>query len=128
MGTGEQKVILIVDDEEALREGLGKVLEDEGYTIIAAESGERALAILHNQHVDLVLTDIRMPGMSGLDLLKKIREINHRLGVIILTGYGEIESYIEAMNFGAMEYVSKPFKMNELKFIVNKILNSLNDY
>lgn len=128
MGTGDQKVILIVDDEEALREGLGKVLEDEGYTVIAAESGERALTILHNQKVDLILTDIRMPGMSGLDLLKKVREINNKLGVIILTGYGEIESYIEAMNFGAMEYVSKPFKMNELKFIVNKILNRLNDY
>ena len=127
METKEQKIILIVDDEEALREGLGRVLEDEGYKVIAAGSGEQALAMLPNHHVDLILTDIRMPGMSGLELLKKVREINRTLGVIILTGYGEIESYIEAMNFGAMEYVNKPFKMNELKFIVNKILNRSSD-
>ncbi|MDY0092878.1 MAG: response regulator, partial [Candidatus Vecturithrix sp.] len=88
------------------------------------ESGERAIEILHDYPVDLMLTDIRMPGMSGIDLLKKVREIHHTLGVIILTGYGEIESYIEAMHFGALEYVSKPFKMNELKFIVNKLLNN----
>lgn len=124
MAQDVQKTILIVDDEEALREALVKILEDDGYEVIAAESGERAIEILHDYPVDLMLTDIRMPGMSGIDLLKKVREIHHTLGVIILTGYGEIESYIEAMHFGALEYVSKPFKMNELKFIVNKLLNN----
>ena len=66
---------------------------------------------------------MKMPGMNGIELLKKVRAIRQEIGVIILTGFGEIESYIEAMNFGAMEYVSKPFKVNELKFIVQKILN-----
>ena len=116
-------VILIVDDEEGLREGLSKLLEDEGYTVMCAEDGEKAIDIIRNTHIDLMLTDMRMPGMSGIELLKKVRKIREDIGVIILTGYGEIESYIEAMNFGAMEYVSKPFKVNELKFIVNKILN-----
>ncbi|PIE33220.1 two-component system response regulator [candidate division KSB3 bacterium] len=116
-------VILVVDDEEGLREGLSKLLEDEGYTVLCAENGEKAINIIHDTHVDLMLTDMRMPGMSGIDLLKKVRKIREDIGVIILTGYGEIESYIEAMNFGAMEYVSKPFKVNELKFIVNKILS-----
>ena len=119
-----KQVILIVDDEEGLREGLSKLLEGEGYAVIAAETGEEALQILQQSHIDLVLTDMRMPGMDGIELLKKIRERHGELGVIILTGYGQIESYIEAMNFGAIEYVSKPFKVNELKFIVNKILNN----
>lgn len=119
----EEQVILIVDDEEGLREGLSKLLEDEGYTVECAEDGEKAIEIVRSTHIDLMLTDMRMPGMSGIELLKQVRKIREEIGVIILTGYGEIESYIEAMNFGAMEYVSKPFKVNELKFIVSKILN-----
>lgn len=122
--TKVKQVILIVDDEEGLREGLSKLLESEGYAALSAESGEQALQILQQSHIDLVLTDMRMPGMDGIELLKKIRERHPNVGVIILTGYGQIESYIEAMNFGAIEYVSKPFKVNELKFIVNKVLNN----
>lgn len=121
----DQQVILVVDDEEGLREGLRSLLEDEGYVVLCAEDGEKALEIVQETHIDLMLTDMRMPGMSGIDLLKHVRKIRKEIGVIILTGYGEIESYIEAMNFGAMEYVSKPFKVNELKFIVNKILDDL---
>ncbi len=118
----KDQVILIVDDEEGVRDGLSELLKDEGYTVLCAEDGEEALKILRTTSIDLILTDMRMPGMSGIDLLKKVHEINDKLGVIILTGYGEIESYIEAMSFGAMEYVSKPFKANELRFIVSKIL------
>ena len=101
----EDQVILVVDDEEGLREGLSKLLEDEGYIVVCAESGEQALEVLQHKHVDLILTDMRMPGISGIDLLKKVREKHGDIGVIILTGYGEIESYIEAMNFGAMESI-----------------------
>ncbi|PID57819.1 two-component system response regulator [candidate division KSB3 bacterium] len=119
----EEHVILIVDDEEGLREGLSRLLEDEGYAVECAENAEKALEIVRKTHIDLMLTDMRMPGMSGIELLKQVRKIQEKIGVIILTGYGEIESYIEAMNFGAIEYVSKPFKENELKFIVGKILN-----
>jgi two-component system, response regulator, stage 0 sporulation protein F len=119
-----KQVILIVDDEEGLREGLSKLLEAEGYAVLAAETGERALEILATTRIDLVLTDMRMPGMDGIALLKKIRELYGDVGVIILTGYGQIESYIEAMNFGAIEYVSKPFKVNELKFIINRVLTT----
>jgi DNA-binding NtrC family response regulator len=117
-------VILIVDDEEGLREGLRMLLEGEGYTVVSAEAGEEALQILQQSHIDLVVTDMRMPGMNGIELLKNIRQRYGDLGVIILTGYGQIESYIEAMNFGAIEYVSKPFKVDELKFIVNKVLHA----
>ena len=91
--------------------------------MLCASTGEQAFEIVRQTHVDLVLTDMKMPGMNGIELLKKVRAIRQEIGVIILTGFGEIESYIEAMNFGAMEYVSKPFKVNELKFIVQKILN-----
>ncbi len=119
----DSPVILVVDDEEGLREGLSRLLEDEGYRVLCASTGEQAFEIVRQTHVDLVLTDMKMPGMNGIELLKKVRAIRQEIGVIILTGFGEIESYIEAMNFGAMEYVSKPFKVNELKFIVQKILN-----
>jgi two-component system response regulator (stage 0 sporulation protein F) len=117
-----KQVILIVDDEEGLRRGLSTLLEDDGYAVLATDSAERALEIMEGEHIDLVLTDMRMPGMDGIELLKRIRERHGDIGVIILTGYGQIESYIEAMNFGAIEYVSKPFKVNELKFIVKRIL------
>ena len=117
-----KQVILIVDDEEGLRRGLSSLLEDDGYAVLATDSAEHALEIMEGEHIDLVLTDMRMPGMDGIELLKKIRERHGNIGVIILTGYGQIESYIEAMNFGAIEYVSKPFKVNELKFIVKRIL------
>jgi DNA-binding NtrC family response regulator len=100
------------------------LLEGEGYTVVSAEAGEEALQILQQSHIDLVVTDMRMPGMNGIELLKNIRQRHGDLGVIILTGYGQIESYIEAMNFGAIEYVSKPFKVDELKFIVNKVLHA----
>jgi DNA-binding NtrC family response regulator len=116
------QVILVVDDEAGLREALSRLFEDEGYSVLCAEGGKEALEKLQQTHIDLILTDMRMPEMSGIELLKKVRETHKDVGVIILTGYGEIESYIEAMSFGAMEYVSKPFKVNELKFIVNKIL------
>lgn len=122
----DSPVILVVDDEEGLREGLSRLLEDEGYRVLCASTGEQAFEIVRQTHVDLVLTDMKMPGMNGIELLKKVRAIRQEIGVIILTGFGEIESYIEAMNFGAMEYVSKPFKVNELKFIVQKILNRSN--
>ena len=117
-----KQVILIVDDEEGLRKGLSTLLEDEGYGVLAADNAERALEIMEAEHIDLVLTDMRMPGMDGIELLKRIRERHGNMGVIILTGYSQIETYIEAMNFGAIEYVSKPFKVNELKFIVKRIL------
>ena len=126
MASETQRVILVVDDEEGLREGLSHLLEDEGYRVLCASTGEQAFEIVRQTHVDLVLTDMKMPGMNGIELLKKVRAIRQEIGVIILTGFGEIESYIEAMNFGAMEYVSKPFKVNELKFIVQKILNRSN--
>ena len=117
-----KQVILIVDDEEGLRRGLSTLLEDDGYAVLATDSAERALEIMEGEHIDLVLTDMKMPGMDGIELLKRIRERHGDTRVIILTGYGQIESYIEAMNFGAIEYVSKPFKVNELKFIVKRIL------
>ncbi|MBD3306757.1 response regulator [candidate division KSB3 bacterium] len=121
----EKHVILVVDDEESSRESVERMLREEHYTVLCAENGEQALQLLHQHpHVDLILTDMRMPGMSGLDLLKKVRTIHENIRVIIVTGFGEIESYIEAMSSGAVEYVSKPFKMNELKLIVKKVLNN----
>ncbi|MFH0926183.1 MAG: response regulator [bacterium] len=120
----EAKKILIVDDEENAREGLAKILKKTGYITATAENGEEALSILENSRYDLVITDIKMPRMDGMQLLKKMRKIAPDIGVIMVTAYGEVESYLEAMSQGAFEYLNKPMKIDELKKVINKVLQS----
>ncbi len=108
------KTILVVDDEPDLRDSLGKVLRKEGYLVLLAESGEAALEVLASKHVDLVLTDLRMPQMSGMDLLRQIKRQWPDIEVLVLTAYGTIEGAVEAMRAGAYDFVTKPLKRAEL--------------
>lgn len=119
----DKRQILVVDDEQNSREGLTKILIKEGYEVVAAENGEVALAEAEKQDFDLVITDLRMPEVSGIDVLEKILEKNPDIGVIIVTAYGEINSYLEAMNLGAFEYLNKPIKLDELRRVINKALD-----
>ena len=119
----EAKKILVVDDEQNSREGLTKILIKEGYEVVSAEDGEVALNEMEKQDFDLVITDLRMPEVTGIDVLEKIREKNPDIGVIIVTAYGEINSYLEAMNLGAFEYLNKPIKLDELRRVIKKALN-----
>lgn len=119
----EKKRILVVDDEQNSREGLTKILMKEGYEVIAAESGETALEEAKKQDFDLVITDLRMPEISGIDVLEKIREEKPDIGVIIVTAYGEVNSYLKAMTLGAFEYLNKPIKLDELRRVISKALN-----
>jgi DNA-binding NtrC family response regulator len=109
-----EKTILVVDDESDLRDSLGKVLRKEGYVVLLAEGGERALELLASKHVDLVLTDLRMPQMSGMDLLRRIKQQWPDIEVLVLTAYGTIEGAVEAMRAGAYDFVTKPLKRAEL--------------
>ncbi len=108
------ETILIVDDEKHYRVVLSEVLQEEGYASFTAASGMEALDLLKSQVIDLVLTDVKMPGMTGIDLLEKIKEITPELPVIIMTAFGSVEKAVEAMHKGAYTFILKPFENETL--------------
>jgi DNA-binding NtrC family response regulator len=114
--------ILIVDDEEAQRKQLAGFLEKQGFIVTTADSGEKALEISQGQYYEVALLDLKMPGMSGLELLKKLKELNSEVQVIMMTAYGTVETAVEAMKHGAYHYVSKPINLDELKLNIKKAL------
>ena len=107
--------ILVVDDEKNTREGLKWSLEDAGYGVDVAASAEQALELFHQTPTDLVITDLKMPGMDGLDLLRRLRSEDPTLAVIVLTAHGTIETAVEAMQEGATYYLTKPVDLKELR-------------
>lgn len=113
--------ILVVDDEENARMALSKILTRQGYEVASAGNGYEALNYLRGKDVELIITDINMPEMNGLSFLRELNRSHPASNVIMITAYGEVESYIEAMNLGAFEYINKPVKVEELKKIINKI-------
>lgn len=113
--------ILLVDDDEGICDSLAKILTKKGYHVDPFISGEKALKSIGKSTYDILLTDLKMPGINGIELLKKAREIDPKLGVIIMTGFGEITSYLEAMDLGAAEYLNKPIKSHELELIIKKL-------
>jgi DNA-binding NtrC family response regulator len=114
--------ILIVDDEEVLRDVLDAVLRREGFDIVTAASGEEALSVLDAEDVDLVILDVMLPGISGIDTMRAIRISNPTLPVIIITAFSSIDGAIDAMKQGAFHYIPKPFKNEEVVLTVNKAL------
>jgi DNA-binding response OmpR family regulator len=100
--------LLLVDDEQPIRHSLGEILNLEGYEVVAAESGEAAVEQIKNQSFDLVLLDLKMPGLSGLDVLHYINTVAPDTKVILLTAHGSLESAIEALRQGAHDYILKP--------------------
>lgn len=109
-----EKRILIVDDEILILKSLQADLEESGYKIVVASSGEDALAQMARKSCDIVVTDLMMDGMSGIELIQKIREQNSDLPVIIITAYGELTTAIAALRLGAADYLLKPFYTEEL--------------
>src|SRR5262245_30362079 len=114
--------ILVVDDERSIRVGLKGLLSKEGYEVTVAENGNDALRLLTNQEYDLVLTDLRMAGLDGLGLLKKIKEQYPDTLVIMMTAYGSEKIAVEAMKAGARDYLVKPFDNDEVKILVHQAL------
>jgi len=119
----QQKRILVVDDEENARNALSRILTREGYEVASAGNGYEALNYLRGKEVELIITDINMPEMNGLTFLRELSKSHPESNVIMVTAYGEVESYFEAMNLGAFEYINKPVKIDELKKIIRKIFN-----
>jgi CheY-like chemotaxis protein len=117
----QPKRILVVDDEENARIGLSRLLAKEGFLVDSVANGFEALNYLREQEVNLIVTDINMPEMNGITFLKELNRSYPSSNVIMITAYGGVESYIEAMNLGAFEYINKPVKIDELKSILKKI-------
>ena len=114
--------MLIVDDEEQMRDLLVKVLEKNGYQVAVCGDGAQALAFLEKEPVDLVVTDVRMPGMSGMEALRAIKELNPEIVVIIMTAFGSIDQAVQAVKEGAYDYINKPFKIDEMLLTIEKAL------
>ena len=112
--------ILVVDDEEVLQDVLGTLLKREGFRPVAARTGEEALLIAEREPIDLVLLDLMLPGMSGMEVLKQLRGRDPEQVVIVITAYSSIESAIEAMRVGAFHYIPKPFKNEEVLLTIRK--------
>jgi DNA-binding NtrC family response regulator len=114
--------LLIVDDEPLYRELLSTRFKRAGYRIAEAADGATALAVAAGQDVDVALVDIRMPGMDGVELLRRLKELDRLTEVIILTGHGNVDSAISAMKLGAFDYLSKPYKLSELDLVIERAL------
>ena len=114
--------ILVIDDDESLRRVLEYNLAQEGYAVLTAGSGEQGLELLKKEGADVVVTDVRMPGMDGLQVMEAIRKHDPNIQVIILTAFGSIEMAVEAMKAGAFHYISKPFNRDELKLTIQRAL------
>jgi DNA-binding NtrC family response regulator len=114
--------ILVVDDEKNIRLMLTKALADDETAVETAVNGEEALEKIEQSAYDLVLLDLRLPGMDGLDVLRELRERNAKQAVIVLTAHGTVESAVEAMQGGAVNFLQKPFAPQELRDAVAKAL------
>ncbi|MBI5634088.1 MAG: sigma-54-dependent Fis family transcriptional regulator [Nitrospirae bacterium] len=112
--------ILIVEDEKSMREVLKILLEEEGYETISASDGQDGIMKIQEDIFDVVITDIKMPRADGFEVLKKVKEISPASIVIMITAFGTTESTIEAMKLGAYDYIHKPFKIDEIRLIINK--------
>ncbi|MEW6202109.1 MAG: sigma-54 dependent transcriptional regulator [bacterium] len=118
------ETILVVDDKESVRNLLASHLKEEGFNVEAAASGEEALERFSGAIYDVVITDMRMPGMDGMEVIRAVREISPDTVIVVITAYAEMENAIAAMKLGAYEYLKKPFKLEEVQAAVEKALQT----
>ena len=119
---GRQHHILVADDEEDMGDTLKRALMRAGYQVTLARDGLEALRVLHNHACDLLIADIRMPRMGGMELLQETRKVNPALPVILITGFGDHASYLEGMRLGAVHFLCKPLRIAELVTAVRHTL------
>ncbi len=119
----DDRKILLVDDDKAIRVTLGEALESSGFRVVAAVDGEHALEKFRSDVFDLVLLDMKMPGMDGMEVLRHIKEERPTQPVIMVTGFGSVETAVEALKLGAVDYIQKPFGPDELRGIVSRVLS-----
>ena len=120
----EKKQVLVVDDEANLRRILAAMLQREGHDVHLAENGESALQILREHHVDLVITDLKMPRMDGMELLREALRLTPDLPIVMLTAHGTVDNAVEALKLGAFDYLTKPFDQAEIRTVIGKALRT----
>lgn len=118
--------VLIIDDEKNIRNTLEQCLVSEGFDVTLAETGEEGLNSLAEAAYDVTLLDIRMPGLSGMETLERIRSAGYTTSVIMMTAYGTVENAVEAMKLGALDFISKPFSPEDIRRAVRQVLNRNN--
>ena len=121
----EKGYILIVEDEQDMLLGLQKILSNQGHKVEIAESGSAGLEKVQKSKYDIVITDLKMPDVDGIELLQKVKELNSDTIVIVITGYGTVENAVEAMKLGAYDYITKPFDTGHLRMVVRKALKQI---
>ncbi len=116
--------VMVVDDEKNIRAGLGKAIELDGHNVVLAEDGRQALDLLEHEEIDLIIADLKMPRVSGEELLRRVVESYPTLPVIILTGHGTIETAVQAMRDGAYDFLTKPINLDRLSLLVKRALST----
>jgi two-component system response regulator AtoC len=116
--------ILIIDDEAFITKSLGRHLDKEGCEVFTAESGEEGVEVFKSDSPDIVLLDLNMPGMGGIDTLKELRKLNNDTIVIIITAHGDIETAVSAIKLGAYDFVEKPFELDRITVVINKAIET----
>jgi len=116
----EKLKILVVDDTEVMRNLLTGVLTNSGYKVKAVSTGEKALGEIKEDDYDVVITDLKMPGMNGIEIIKEAKQINEDICIIAITAYPSVESAVEAMREGAYDYITKPFDVEEIRLVVQR--------
>jgi DNA-binding NtrC family response regulator len=119
------KSILIIDDEENIRKYLGHSLAKDGFDVSTARYGKEGLNLLIQKHIDVVLLDLNLPDINGLEVLKELKRVDVQSVIIIITAYGDISSAVEAIKLGAYDYLTKPFDTEDIKIVINKALKIL---
>src|SRR4030043_243082 len=124
----DQTNILVIDDEQIMRDGCSRILSKDGWSVICAENGNQGLEEIkgHPENIDVILLDLMMPGMSGMEVLDRIRAMDPNLLVIIIRGYATVESAVEAMRKGAYDFIPKPFTPDQLLIVVRRTLERRN--
>jgi len=118
------KTILVIDDEKSMRECLEIIFNKEGYAVLSAGNGSEGLRLFQNNQVDLIIQDLKMPGLSGTDLLRAIRERDDSVPVVVITAYSTWDTAVEAMRLGAYGYIKKPFENDNIKSVVERAIES----
>ena len=116
------KNILVTEDDEKMRNGLVEILKGEGYNVDSADNGQKGLEMIKEKDYDVVLSDLIMPVMGGMELLRNIKQIKPETSVIFITAFGTIENAVEAIKVGASDYITKPFKIDEVQSKIKKVL------
>jgi DNA-binding NtrC family response regulator len=118
--TGEPKLIFVIDDDPAMRLSCEKILKKEQYLVETFEDGQQGLERIQKQHPNLLVVDLKMPRIGGIDVIKSVNKIDPNISLVVITGYATIDTAVEAMKAGAYDFLPKPFTPDELRLIVNR--------